>query len=383
MCPSATAKAQFATQFRENRITGINLADKIVSELKNPWVKYLLHVIGWLLVLLLPYLFSFKKAVQFDRLWTNPHDLQNLLSWSLLIGFSYANHLWLIPCFYLERRRWAYFAIVGVGLACILLLPELVDLIVPAKPFSMPDSSRPLKPSVVMENSHFLLLFVVSVLVSITYLTQIRLRETEQQRLETELAHLKAQIQPHFLFNTLNSIYALAIRKDNKTADTVVQLAEFLRYVIRDTHHHQVALEKELAYIRNYIDLQRSRLRDSITIEFEWDGEPDGLQIAPLILFSFIENAFKHGVSPEEESEIRIKISILEKHLKLSVYNKKVKVSHAEPDAGIGVRNARKRLKLLYPDKHNLNIVDTDTDYSVELIIAIGLTEGLTKNNNG
>lgn len=341
-----------------------------VNEVKNPVIKIFVHGAGWFLFLLLPYLFSFKKAVRFDQLWTSQHELKNLLSWALLIGFTYANHLWLTPTFYLERKRFAYFVLVGFGLAAVLWLPESLNWFWHNPP-PAPPSGVPPKPSVVLENSHVVLLFMVSVLVSIAYQTQIRLRETEQQRLQTELSHLKAQIQPHFLFNTLNSIYALAIRKDDKTADTVVQLSEFLRYVIRDTQQHRVPLEKEIAYIRNYVDLQKSRLRNSVEIQFEVKGACEGRQIAPLILFSFIENAFKHGVSPDEESKIEIKIALREKQVALYVFNKKVKVDAETSSTGIGVENTRKRLKLLYPEKHSLRIFNTEFDYKIELNVLI------------
>lgn len=363
------------------------------NAVKDPFLKYSLHLGAWFLLLFLPYLLSFKKAVQFDQLWHSTHELKNFLSWLLLIGFSYANHLWMVPRYYLERRRVQYFLLVLMGLAIILLLPESLNWFSPQPPAEMvspgagnfdmgpgfseippglePGMTYRPKPALVLENSHLVLLFIVSVLGSISYQTQIRLRDTEQQRLQTELEHLKAQIQPHFLFNTLNSIYALAIRKDDKTADTVVQLSEFLRYVIRDTRHNLVDLGKEIAYIRNYIDLQRSRLRDSVAVSFELEGIVQGQQIGPLILFSFIENAFKHGVNPEEDSVIDIRVNVEEKHVRLWVYNKKVLVMGQEADAGIGVKNARKRLKLLYPDRHILTITDRPEDYTVDLTISI------------
>lgn len=307
--------------------------------------------------------------------------MKNLISWILLIGFSYFNHLWLVPAYYLGRKYLSYSTLIVLSFAAIIWLPEMIDLL-PSQPMfselsgvenpspsNMPPQAVPPKPDFALEISHFVLLFILSVLVSIAYHTQLRLQLTEQQRLETELAHLKAQIQPHFLFNTLNSIYALAIRQDEKTADTVVQLSEFLRYVIRDARGNRIALEKELAYLQNYVDLQRSRLRDSVTVEFALEGAAAGKEIVPLLLFSFVENAFKHGVSPDEDSLIRIKIETAQDEVKLYVYNKKVTVVSKEPNSGIGVENARKRLKLLYPNNHELKVTDTPKDYTVELHI--------------
>ena len=356
--------------------------------LKHKVWKYGLHVLGWILFLTLPYLLSFKKAVQFDELWTNPRNMKNLLSWILLIGFSYFNHLWLVPSFYLDRKYVPYILLVLLSFAAIIWLPEMIDLF-PFQPTmadialseppltdgntpgaSSPPMSVPPKPEFAMEISHFVLLFILSVIISIAYHTQLRLQLTEQQRLETELAHLKAQIQPHFLFNTLNSIYALAIRQDEKTADTVVQLSEFLRYVIRDARGNRIAVDKELAYLRNYVDLQKSRLRDSVEVDFEVSGNTAGQEIVPLILFSFVENAFKHGVSPDEDSRILIRIEALGNGIRLYVFNKKVTVVSKEANSGIGVENARKRLKLLYPNLHTLQVTETSEDYTVELFIS-------------
>ena len=186
-----------------------------------------------------------------------------------------------------------------------------------------------------------------------------------------ELDNLKTQIQPHFLFNTLNSIYALAVRQDEKTADVVVQLSEFLRYVIKDARDNLVALKKEIDYISNYIDLQKARLRETVVINYTVSGDPMDYKIAPLILFSFIENAFQHGVSPEEESKIDIDLSVVEKEVRLYVYNKKVTISDHATGLGIGMNNARKRLELLYPDQHRLKVTETDKDYAIDLTISI------------
>lgn len=330
-------------------------------------VIVLLHILGWLLFLIIPIVFSMKKSIRFEHLLENNHDFQNLLSWILLIGFSYFNHLYLVPNFYLDLRYFKYTLYSSICLIGIFLLPEITDL------FWRPpllDPNRPLHPppSAILENSHFLLFYIVSILVSINYHTQIQLYETQKQRIQTELDNLKSQIQPHFLFNTLNSIYSLAIRKDEKTADTVVQLSEFLRYVIQNTQKNEVDLVKEIAYLSNYIDLQKSRLRNTVQVSFEIKGDPYKFKIAPLILFSFIENAFKYGVNPEEESTIEIRITITAISLSLHVYNKKVKIQNVS-GAGIGLKNTKKRLHLIYPQSHDLKILETEREFKIELTI--------------
>jgi len=201
---------------------------------------------------------------------------------------------------------------------------------------------------------------VVSVyLVRLPYKRTPGYKKVEKESLNAELLQLKAQIHPHFLFNTLNSIYALVIRRDDRAADTLIKLSEFLRYMIRDAHHQHVPLEKETTYITNYIDLQRARLRDSVHIDYKQDGGVAGKSIAPLLLFSFIENAFKHGVNPDEPSAISITLTITGKTLRLVVVNNKVNVNSMVISTGIGLKNAKERLRLLYPDTHLLTMTIT------------------------
>ena len=211
----------------------------------------------------------------------------------------------------------------------------------------------------------------MSRLATISIQTASRLNQVENDQLQAELRQLKAQIQPHFLFNTLNSIYALAIRQDERTADTIVKLSEFLRYIIRDAHQDKVALAKEIHYIANYIDLQKARLRDAVLVNYQLEGDVRSLEIAPLLLFSFIENAFKYGVSPDEESQIDIHLFIQTTSLSLDVANKKVQVSSFEPSTGVGLQNTRERLRLLYPDNHQLVIDDSPTDFYVHLSLTL------------
>lgn len=344
---------------------------------RRPLYTILLHVFVWMAVLFLPSILSFRSAVQFDRLLSSPNDVKNLMSWLLFIGFVYGNHLQLVPKFYLKGEKVKYFLLVLLGLAGILWLPDLFGLAWDAGPPKGPPhmaprpGDLPAKPAAISEVSHIVLLFAVSILGSISYHTQLRLRDIEQVKLRAELNQLKSQIHPHFLFNTLNSIYALAVRKNDQTAEVVVQLSEFLRYVIRDAENEAVPLEKELDYIQNYLDLQKSRLRDSVNLHYELEGSPEGLTIVPLILFSFVENAFKHGVNPDEPSKIELSILIEANRIQLKTYNYKVNRTDAHSSGGIGVENARKRLALLYPERHQLAIEDGEKDYEVDLRIQL------------
>jgi sensor histidine kinase YesM len=191
-------------------------------------------------------------------------------------------------------------------------------------------------------------------------------KRTRKEKLQAELSYLKAQINPHFLFNTLNSIYALAIDKSDHTATAVVKLSGMMRYVLSEAHRDLVSLQKELEYISGYIELQRLRLDDSVQLHFAITGEVRDLRIAPLILIPFVENAFKYGVNPEEDSNISIGIDITGDELHLSVLNHKVTVQPAE-ESGLGISNTRHRLSLLYPGQHDLHISDTPESFFVSL----------------
>ena len=150
-----------------------------------------------------------------------------------------------------------------------------------------------------------------------------RLKKTEQEKLHAELSYLKALINPHFLFNTLNSIYSLAIAGSEKTASVIVQLSGMIRYVISDTHNYYISLEKELNYIKAFIALQEIRFGDTRKVDFEIKGDLFGKRIAPLLLLPFIENTFKHEINPEEDSRITILIHIKDTELEVKVKSSK------------------------------------------------------------
>ena len=245
-------------------------------------------------------------------------------------------------------------------------------------------------------------LFVYLVVLFLALLLKIRerLKQTEKEKLQTELSYLKARINPHFLFNILNGIYSLTIEKSDKAPDAVIKLSEMMRYVLDESGNELVTLEQELKYIRNYIDLQQARFGSTIRLHHHIDELPPSVQgqnpspplqsfpgpqpahhspvvpasgkkIAPLILIPFIENAFKHGINPEEDAEIYIGITIRGDELRLKVVNKKVHIRHSEKHSGLGIANAKKRLQLLYPGEHTLRIEDNKEDFTVFVMLKL------------
>jgi len=203
-------------------------------------------------------------------------------------------------------------------------------------------------------------------------------QEIEKERLIAELAMLKLQINPHFFFNTLNNIYYLAMHKSNQTPTAILKLAGLMRYIIYDSATHQMSLVRELEYIHDFIDLQRLRLNENVNIYFQQTGDFENKFIEPLIILPFIENAFKHGVSPTASSDIDINLTQNLDVLSVHISNNKFCVISEQP-GGIGLTNCRKRLELLYPGQHTISIGESENTYYVNLTIKL-LEHGLPYN---
>jgi two-component system LytT family sensor kinase len=192
----------------------------------------------------------------------------------------------------------------------------------------------------------------------------------ENERLNAELNFLKLQINPHFLFNTLNSIYSQAHFRSEQTEHSILKFSRIMRYVLYDSAADKIPLSQDLEYISNYIDLQKLRLSKNITIAYDVTGPVNGLSIAPLLLITFIENAFKHGISYTAPSEIKIAIAVTGNELSLTVGNA-ITRSSRETAGGVGLINARRRLDVLYPGRHLLDVVENAHLYIVNLKIEL------------
>ena len=227
-------------------------------------------------------------------------------------------------------------------------------------------------PNLFRDLAQHLFLFLFALFLALLLKIRNRLKQTEAEKLHAELAYLKAQVNPHFLFNTLNSIYSLALEKSDRTPDAIVKLSSLMRYVLLETSRDKVPLEQELTYLSDYIQLQQTRFEGSSFVDFSISGQAEEKFIAPLLLIPFIENAFKHGVNPEEPSAILIRIDIVDDQLILLVTNKKLASPQPTPiPSGLGIKNTRLRLQLLYPARFTLNIDDGTKDFSVSLTLKL------------
>lgn len=222
--------------------------------------------------------------------------------------------------------------------------------------------------------SIFLLVMLILIAISTESVKRWRLTEkraiqAESEKAQAELSFLKAQINPHFLFNTLNNIYSLAVTKNENAPDAIMKLSNIMRYVTDDINETLVPLQSEIDCIQNYVTLQKLRLGENFPIQFSVKGDMDKKKIPPLILMTFVENAFKHGVSNHEKTNIIIKVHAEEKYIHFfeqnTVFSKPVNVERT----GVGIDNTKKRLQALYPGKHALKIDKNDKLYIVELIL--------------
>lgn len=193
-------------------------------------------------------------------------------------------------------------------------------------------------------------------------------REVENEKLMAELRFLKAQINPHFLFNTLNNLYYLAFTQSPNTTDVIAKLSQMMRYMIYDSNHNRVPLSKEIEYMENYINLEKMRINEPVKIGFDIQGNVLGLEISPLILINFLENAFKHGISANsKDAFISVKIILENKKCTYIVENSKLATSADKEASGIGLQNVKRRLDLSYPNQYELTIKDLNKTYWVEL----------------
>lgn len=225
---------------------------------------------------------------------------------------------------------------------------------------------------------HFSVIYILRELLVITalayYMRASRLgRQVEtlrRQQLEMELDSLKAQLHPHFFFNTLNNIYGLALQRSDKTADLIARHTGIMRYILHDSTRPRVGLQEEIDFIRNYVSVEAVRFSEKISIFFDTQGITNKVCIEPLLLLPFVENAFKHGVRNEiGVGYVQIIMCLLGNQFVMEVKNSKPAVASVETPSGIGQANVRKRLELLYAHSHTVEVTEGSGYYEVQLSI--------------
>ena len=334
--------------------------------LRSKSYTLMIHVLVWVAFLLVPLIFI-ESATGRERFM--------LMGWFqqiLMAAYFYYNFLYLIPHFLLRKKIWPYFLMLLLGLLAISSVNVIFafatsGLIEHHHPFNFWRTFFiPFYPA--------MMAFALSSAVRITmewFKNERQKKEMEAEKLASELAFLKSQVNPHFLFNILNNICSLARKKSDETENAIIKLSQIMRYMLQDSKDEKVSLEKEVEYLQSYIELQRLRLPEVVIIDFTTEGRPELFSIEPLLLIPFVENAFKHGVSYQDISEIKIRLICRGQAISFSVANHIAKHRDVgiEQGSGIGLKNVTRRLELLYPGKHQLHISDTGNQYNVQLDI--------------
>jgi len=284
-----------------------------------------------------------------------------------MISVYYLNSLLLIPKLLFKNEIAKYIISLIITLIIIIVLEYIFSYY-----FDIRLRFIGKRPSI----TFFSVLFIIAVSTSIKLAQKWFENEAKQkamihEKTNSELSLLKTQVNPHFLFNTLNGIYSLANAKSEKTPSAIVKLSDLMRYMLDESKQEFVSLSSELDYINTFIDLQKLRLFENVKIDFNIEGNPDNIKIQPLLLIPFIENAFKHGTDSTSNCLINIDLEIKEGSVRLIVKNDILESRNEDGKSGFGLINIKRRLELEYPERHSLITENIDNRFVVKLYVNI------------
>jgi len=307
---------------------------------------------------------------------------REMLRYAAVRVLVYFNLLYLIPRFFDKQKYRKYFLILIGALALIsFILFEVYwhfEYMVPWR--HRMGGKFPLFMFVIFPNTMILVLTTLFHFLRDWIRlkdVEIQLKQAEKDKLEAELKALKAQINPHFLFNSLNNIYSLSLDQSEKSPELLLKLSGLMRYILYDCNDDSVALAKEIEFIQNYIDLERIRFDNTLKIDMNISGDIEGKGIAPMLLMPFIENSFKHGASKNiGKMYIRINLEVVDDVLNFEISNNIPENKSRNPInpevGGIGLSNVKKRLELGYePKDYNLSIFEKDKMFNVILKLKV------------
>lgn len=340
-----------------------------IRKLPSRTVILSLHVTFWAILLLFPLFFS-APGKPFATVGYLPVPFY-LISVGISAFLFYSNAFFLYPLFCNRKKWWVYL------LAIIVLFFGIQRLKIIILTIGFPGVQ------IYGVNAPFIFAPTFFALAGGTiyrYLANLIQEEKisqakEAEQLSMELKFLRSQINPHFLFNVLANLVSLARKRSDLLEPSLIKLSDIMRYMLYDTNVKKVTLDKEIEYLKNYISLQQLRFEGDVTIDTSFDLEPDASQykIEPMLLISFVENAFKHGIGWIKDPFIFIQISVAKGYLTFVAENKfsLEDQQHKDSDSGIGLSNVKSRLKLLYPNRHKLTITSKDNTFHVHLILKL------------
>lgn len=325
------------------------------------------HGLFWLCVLII---IMILEGTDRGFLFTLTDGIIYIFFYSLLVYF---NLLYLIPNYLTQKKFLTYASLLMLS---VLILTPLQMFALHFKYAGYPNIQQD-----IVNNQFASFLFALFVSATSTlfkiitdWVRQLREKqELQTQTMQSELRFLKSQINPHFLFNTLNNLYALTLKKSDKAPEIVIKLSEMMRYMLYECNEKSVLLQKEVNYIRNYIDLESLRQGQNVQINFQVSGQLSEQQIAPLIFIPFLENAFKHGLNNHiTEGFVNIHLAVENQQIHFFIENSKPdKIPIQQPNrpksGGIGLVNIYRRLNLIYPGQYDLKIENNPKTYAVDL----------------
>jgi len=328
--------------------------------------RILQHVLFWCLsfLILMNVLKVSAEVKRIDLVYTAVFHIPIVL-------VVYLNLRFLFPLFW-EQKRYFTYAVSVIGLAALgsefylILFDSWIDYIFMGYYFIAYYSFWDI-------SLYFAIYMLATSLLRLAR-GWFRVQELENEKTLSELKALKSQVNPHFLFNSLNSIYSLARKESKEVPHKIVQLSDLMRHIIYDSDVDFISLEKEVEMVRNYIDMQNLRTQRNEKIEFETEGAIKGKKIAPLIFLPFVENSFKHGLkSGAKNAFVKIRLEVSGKVLHFEIENSKGKPSELSNTKykGIGIENVRKRLELIYPEQHTLKISNNEQTFKVLLQVQL------------
>ncbi|MFT3703269.1 MAG: histidine kinase [Agriterribacter sp.] len=334
-------------------------------------LKYaLVHIAYWIMITAF---FLYEKQYLIYKAGLPSFASCVIVRIGLLIGIAYVNIHYLLPRFLLKGKYFLYFLYVFLSVLGYMLLQSLFDI------FLYGYILGPTRRNNIWQTISYNLFstiwyigIIVALKLSIDWYQQKRLLEKSAiEKLQAEVNYLRSQINPHFLFNVLNNLYSLTLKKSDAGPDVVLKLSEMMEYMLYESDDKFVPLEKEIQYLHNYIELERIRYGDHVEIVMKTEGDTNGLMIAPLLLLPLVENAFKHGVSKSTtRAWLHCNIKIVGKDLYAEVENSK-QPGHAQQTnkGGIGLMNIQQRLELLYAGNYSFDIENHTTYYHTSLHI--------------
>lgn len=338
-------------------------------EHKNPYERFirfepLLHLFLWGMVLLYPYIKYIKREGGYAMSFA--HELNSL---GFKMTISYVLYLWFFP----RMNQKKYYPIALVVLIINTSLYEYTDR------FFHPVDTHFWQHFATNLLTHvsFGIIFFTLFSLKNSYRQQLSMDALQREKNQAEMRALKAQINPHFLFNTLNTIYANALKKEENTPELILKLSDGFRYLFHEGQQEQVSLQREVQHLTDYIQLQEERLVDKVNVHFSTEIQHSEKQIAPLLLIPFVENAFKYtSLLKGKNHQIDIAITANESDFSFHCVNPfdTVGQQEAEPGwaaSGVGITNVKRRLDLLYPQRHQLEITEEANRYSVKLALQL------------